>query len=347
MFHRRILLASFAILVLIISFVTTVYFLKAKEKAEPTGKVLGGAGGYIEAKAPEDKSTLNVLLLGYGGAGHQGGHLTDVIQVLHFDFTKKLVAMISLPRDLWVRGDPPLRWASKINALYAKNTDSASEIKSAIKEITGLETDYFVSVDFVGLQRLIGIELKGIEVVVGETLDDPWYPIKGEELNTCGLSATEVASLSNQYSGFELEKQFACRYEHLNYKEGKVKMEGGDVLKYVRSRHGSGAGDFSRSRRQHEVLLAIKDKVFSLQFLEKLPQVFASLNKHVTTDIDLSIAEHFAPAIKLADGFQVQTIVLSTDNVFISGKNSSGQFVLEPKKSWAEVQSFVKKELER
>jgi len=64
----------------------------------------------------KDPSSLNILLLGYGGAGHSGGFLTDVIQIVHFDFEKQKIAFISIPRDLWVQ--LPSGTSNKINKAF-------------------------------------------------------------------------------------------------------------------------------------------------------------------------------------------------------------------------------------
>ena len=66
-------------------------------------------------------------------------------------------------------------------------------------------------------------------------------------------------------------------------------MEGGDALAYVRSRHGSAGGDFSRSKRQQELLLAIRTKLFSLEALENVPRFFKELIAHTDTDLTTDI----------------------------------------------------------
>ena len=200
-----------------------------------------------------------------------------------------------------------------------------------------------------GYKRAIGINLGGIEVNVPKTLEDPWYPIKGEELNPCGYSPEEIADLTTKYSGFELERKFECRYEHLLFEKGLVKMEGGDALKYVRSRHGSSGGDFSRSQRQHAVLKAIKDKVFSLEALDDAPGFFKEVSANTTTDLDLKIVKYLAPAIKSSQDFEIKSLVLSTDNVLSSSKSSNGQFILKPKAGldqWQQVHQFVGSQVE-
>lgn len=303
---------------------------------------------------PENLTSLNVLLLGYGGPGHQGGYLSDVIQIAHLDFEKAILVFISIPRDLWV--DLPNGQQAKINQALTLGNDSSNLImsgskvaKQMAKEVTGLNMNYFIGVDFLGFKRLIGGPLGGITVDVPETLSDQWYPIQGEELNPCGYSAEEIAELTANYSGFELEKHFECRYEHIYFKEGLNEMEGGDALAYVRSRHGSVGGDFSRSQRQRAVLLGMRDKIFSLEVLDDIPKYYELFTEHVITDIDLEILKYFAPALKNINNFEVREVTLSTENVLRSGTSSGGQFVLLPKagdNQWNEVRQFVQTELE-
>ncbi len=297
---------------------------------------------------------LSVLLIGYGGPGHQGGFLADVIQLAVADFKNSTIHLISIPRDLWLT--LPNGKQAKINQILASGkgeadlvTNGAEQMKTVLSHLTGLEINYFVAVDFVGFQRAIGYNLGGITVNVPEALDDPWYPIRGEELNPCGYTPEEIAELTAKYSGFELESKFECRYEHLHYEPGPVEMEGGDALKYVRSRHGSAAGDFSRSQRQHAVLLGVRDRLFELDALSKIPAFFSDVNENINTDIDEKIISKLAPLLKLSQDYHVNKIILSTDNVLTHSKSANGQAILVSKKgldSWQNVQSFIRTEME-
>jgi LCP family protein required for cell wall assembly len=307
----------------------------------------------LDSTAAQDLETVSFLLLGYGGAGHDGGYLTDVIQLVRVHFERRRIDIISIPRDLWL--ELPTGKQAKINAAFTLGEDPNQKIdsggqvaKQMASIVTGLPVNYFVSVDFVGFKRLIGQELNGVEVDVPQTLDDPWYPIKGEELNLCGLSPGEIEEIHEQYSGFELERQFECRYRHVHFDQGLNRMEGGDALAYVRSRHGSGAGDFSRSQRQHALLKALFKKLLSMQALENAPSVFEELSVHLHSDLDLDVVKYLVPAFKNIGEYQINTVVLSTDNVFINSKSSTGQFIVIPKEgvnSWAGVQEYVNQQL--
>src|SRR3989344_197169 len=56
----------------------------------------------VEKKPSVEKSSYNILLLGYAGGTHEGTFLTDTMIVAHVDLKKKSVVLVSLPRDIWV-----------------------------------------------------------------------------------------------------------------------------------------------------------------------------------------------------------------------------------------------------
>lgn len=300
----------------------------------------------------EDKKTLNVLLAGYGGAGHQGGYLSDIIQIAHFNFEKKQISFISIPRDLYLTNKDQRGY--KANALMSTGMSGGGGgieaglelMRTSIGQIIGLPIKYAIGIDFVGFKRVIGYELKSIEVNVNQTLEDAWYPIEGAQLDPCGYSAEEIANLTATYSGFELESKFACRYEHLLYKQGKVVMEGHDALAYVRSRHSS--SDYDRSRRQVEILTAIREKLFKLEALKQIPKFYEAFSKHVTTNLDLESAKYLAPLLAYANEFEVKTINLTPENVLQSSKSSAGAFIVIPKagmNNWSEIQKFIREQI--
>src|SRR4029079_1900658 len=65
----------------------------------------------------EGDSRINILLLGIGGPGHDGANLTDTILLASIDPITNKTALISVPRDFWVK--IPGDGYQKINAAYA------------------------------------------------------------------------------------------------------------------------------------------------------------------------------------------------------------------------------------
>lgn len=311
----------------------------------------------------ETATTINVLLLGYGGAGHQGGFLTDVVILAHLDISNKKLAFIHIPRDTWV--SLPTATGStyaKINAAlpmglrvgnYPKQDLAKDTVikgsyltRHAVKQVTGFDTDLVVAIDF---DRFIGVinALRGIDVQVAQKLDDSWYPVKGLELELCGHTPEEVTNLSNTLSGFALEKQFPCRYERVLVEPGLVHMDGDTVLKYVRSRHSS--SDFDRGRRQMEVLVAVVKKLLSLNALENIDEFYATLSKAVKTDITKEVMVTIAPRISNLPSYTLKSIGLSTANVLVSTTTSTGAAALLPKNgenNFSGVVSFISAQIQ-
>ncbi len=283
------------------------------------------------------KGIYNVLLLGYGGGNHDGTYLTDSIIIVHVDTNTHKANLISIPRDLWVTGN------QKMNAVGVSGFQNVAPV---ITSVTGLPINYYVSINFSDFTKLIN-NLNGITVTVPKTFDDPFYPIDGEENNVCGFTEDQIFQFKNQYSGFELEKQFTCRYEHLHYDGGtSANLDGEAALKFVRSRHGD--SDFGRSERQIAVLQGIANKLISLKSLNKLDQTVSTLFNMVKTDLDLGTIKSLSQVFGDSNLYKVNQIQLTSDNVLQNGTSSGGAFILTPKAgdlNFSEVKSYINSNL--
>ena len=191
------------------------------------------------SRTPQDLASTdgrtNILLLGAGGAGHEGVDLTDTIIFISTELGSSDTLMLSLPRDIWI---PSMR--AKINTAYHYGNERRSGgglvlAKAAVSEILDQPIHYVLLIDFEGFKKAIDL-LGGVEIEVDRAFDDYQYPIPGME---------------------EAESEEA-RYEHLHFEAGKQLMNGERALKYVRSRYAEGeeGTDFARSRRQQRLLLA-------------------------------------------------------------------------------------------
>ncbi len=225
---------------LVVSFLLSYFFLgkiifpqaKEKEVSYAPPKTPVPYFGEIE----REENSKNILLIGYGGAGHDGGFLADSIILLHLNKEAKRVFLISIARDIWIK--LPLDWENlkwaKINEAYAIGIDDlkypnkkpefrgktggGNMVKYAVTQVTGLTVDYFAAVSFDEIVKIIDI-LGGIEVEVPVSFTDEYYPIKGLENETCGKTPEEIETLKQQYSGFELEKQLIKKPEIIHSKD--------------------------------------------------------------------------------------------------------------------------------
>lgn len=250
---------------------------------------------------PEAK-TFNILLTGHGGAGHSGGGLMDAILIVNVNVTDKKAGVISFPRDFWFSGH-------KIN--------SDPSLKDALTGVTGLPISNSIAIDFNSFVKMID-SLGGVTVDVKKAYTDNFYPIRGKENELCGFSNEKIEEVHKLYSGFELEKQFTCRYETISYGVGLHDMTGEEALKYVRSRHGG--SDFERSHHQFEVLKAILQKA-------NIKSVASALD-FVTTDLNIEKIESMLLEIGNPLDYSVSFINLSDQNVLQSSKSAQGAYIL-------------------
>jgi len=317
---------------------------------------------------PDPLGPKNILLLGYGGAGHEGGLLTDTIIVAHIVPRQNQVFLISIPRDIALPlpikkdGEENL----KVNHAYAIGSDNINYknkpdefsgeagggnlAKYALKQITGLDMDYFISVNFDGFKNII-TNLGGVSVYIPYTFDDKFYPVKGLENETCGKSEEDIAALTATLSANLLEREFQCRYETLHFDKGQQLLDAEAALKFVRSRHSEiNGGDFGRSQRQQALLIAIKNKLISYKSITKIIPIVNSIAKNLRTDINFTEAFDLAKDQGDFTDIKIETISLSTDNVLSEAYGVGGQYVLIPRNGenkWEVIHEFIRENLQR
>ncbi len=266
----------------------------------------------------EERDRINVLLLGVGGANHDGGQLADTIIISSVKPSTKQVSLFSIPRDLTV----PLEgygW-KKVNSVtsFAESREPGSggiAASQAIGHLLEAPIDYYVKVDFDGFERIID-EVGGVDVYVDNTLDDYAYPIRGREDDP------------NYYS----------RFEHLHVDKGWQHMDGSLALKFARSRHGVGGegSDFARARRQQKILEAVRQKVLSAETLlnpKKISGIIDSLHDNISTNLKVWEIVKLWSLVKDVQSDQIINKVLdnSPSGLLVDGKGESGAYILSPR----------------
>src|SRR5438477_972110 len=201
---------------------------------------------------------FTVLLLGSeDDSKFQADHvLTQSMILVRVEPTSKRVTMLSIPRDLWV----PLSTggSAKIDAAYSYGGAAAA--------IATVERNFHVRVDeyaWIGLKGLIKLidRLGGIDLFVTNPVLDDFYPNDIDVKNFYG-------------------------YRRVAVLPGAQHLDGSSALQYVRSRHNDINGDFGRSARQQQVLLAIKAKASTLNVAD-LPDIVDTLKGNFKTSMGL------------------------------------------------------------
>jgi len=247
----------------------------------------------------------NILLLGMGGKNHPGGMLTDTMIVLSINYTDKKIGLISVPRDLWV--PIPGFGSAKINEAYAdgeknkKTTGGGGALASrTVENIFGIPIHYYVSADFDGFKKAVDT-LGGVDIYVEKAIYDPLYP---------------AANMIN-YDPFRIDV-------------GQHHMDGALSLKYARSRETT--SDFDRSRRQQQVMNAMKDKIFTLGFAsnpKKITDMLNVLGDHVRTNMQASEMRTFWELIKTLDTENIVNKILDTSpgGLLVASQDARGYYI--------------------
>lgn len=270
----------------------------------------------------EASGRINILLLGLGGENHPGKNLTDTIMIASIDTKSKKVAFFSLPRDLYVN-IAKTDYSTKINQIYqyglTKN-EGVDPLKETVEEITGLEIQYFLIVDFAGFEKVID-DIGGVNIMVERDIYDPRYP-----------------GPNYSYEIFEISK-------------GLHNLDGATALKYARMRHDDPEGDFGRAKRQQQIIQAVKNRVFSVQTLLNpvaLNSLLNTLGNHVKTNVTLPEIESFIALSREIDIQNINTVVADAwkKDSLLKGSHldtASGQAsILIPRVgNWSEIQDLA------
>lgn len=267
----------------------------------------------------EEQGKTNILFLGIGGAGHEGGLLTDTIMLSSLDQENKKVALLSIPRDLSIPVENSSEWTkvNNINAFAEMEEEGSGgiAISQALSDILDTPIDYYVRVDFEGFTKIVD-RLGGVDVYVENAFDDYSYPITGREE----------------------DPDYYSRYEHLHFDAGWQTMNGKTALKYARSRHGNnGEGsDFARAKRQQIIMQAVKDKLLKTENILNptvLAGIISDLNEHISTNLKIwemiRLWSNFKDITK--DDIISKVIDDGVNGLLYATRNSIGSYVLMPK----------------
>lgn len=281
----------------------------------------------------ETDGRTNILVLGIAGGTHAGSDLTDTMIVLSLDVHKSTLAMIAIPRDIWSE-----TLKDRINSAYhygevKKEGGGIVLSRVIVSDVTGLPIHYTLTADFSGFEDVIDLVV-GVNVTVPKAFTDPDFPIAGREEDLCGG-----------------DPQFRCRYESVSFKEGQQEMSGERALMYVRSRHAEGeeGSDFARSRRQQDVMVALKEKLMRPDVYlspAKVRELLGAFDNATETDLRIGELGTIGKIVSRIPDDHIRRISLE-DQLDPAPLWLYGRYALVPKESWEAIHEFVKSQLER
>jgi LCP family protein required for cell wall assembly len=182
--------------------------------------------------------------------------------LLYLDPNAQHAVILSLPRDLYV--DIPGHGQGRINTAYGwgkeDGTGGLALAQQTVSRALGIPIQHVALVDFETFVTVVDA-IGGIDVEVPYDISDPDYPDSGIGFDPFYISA------------------------------GHHHLDGATALKYARTRATYG-GDFDRTARQRQVVIAIREQVTQLDLLPDLiaqsPQLWSALQGAFESDLTLA-----------------------------------------------------------
>ncbi|MHB9026887.1 MAG: LCP family protein [Armatimonadota bacterium] len=226
--------------------------------------LLAEGGDYIVHRSDppfNGRAHINILVLGADVSFEgSGAARTDTIKWVSVDLRKPSVAVMSIPRDTWVK--IPGHREGRINGAYelggkqeAERIDLTEDtITGLLYDLTGhtITFDYYLRIQTGGFIHIVDA-LGGVEVSVEKKMD---YEDPSQEL-----------------------------YIHL--KPGLQRLNGEQAMGYVRFRNDA-EGDYARIRRQDQFLRALVAQLSKPEERGRLPRLLGPIMGMLKTDIKKS-----------------------------------------------------------
>lgn len=179
----------------------------------------------------------------------------DTLILVTFNPKTLNATMLSIPRDSYV---PIACWSNKAENKITHAAGYGNDcMMNTIEQYLGINIDYYAKINFKGLVKLVNA-VGGVDIDVQQTL------------------CTDDSSRGGEI----------CVYP------GYQTLDGEHALVYARNRHALVNGDFGRNEHQQEIVLALTNKIKTInnvaKFMEILDTVSNSLDTNLTTQQMLS-----------------------------------------------------------
>ena len=207
---------------------------------------------------------MNILAIGADTRGDNYTYgLADVIRLVRVDFVSRKLAVLEIPRDLWVE-IPDIadnlngQDHEKLNQAYLYGnpgfgyTEDAAQgpglLARTLSLNFGAQIEHYVAVNMRTFEKIVNA-VDGIDVTLPKTVD--------------GRTAQD-------------------NNKRLLFPEGTHHLDGTRALTLARIRI---EGGFARAENQNRVLCALRNKLTSPQILPKIPELIGSFQGAIQTDL--------------------------------------------------------------
>ncbi len=241
------------------------------------------------ATPPTASSRINILITGIDSSRIRTTALTDTLIVVSVEPTTGDVSIVSVPRDVarFTMSNGEV-YRQKINSLYAIAEKTPAKypdggLPTLMREIgfiLGVPIQYYAAVNLDGFARLV-------DAVGGVTVDNPR-----------AINDPTYGGWTDGRVGFRLSA-------------GVHHLDGPTALAYARSRRGAGDNDFTRARRQQQLLVALRNRLTDPTLLPQLPDIITAGSQVVRTNFPQERLEEMLTVAQGAEGEEgIRRVVL-------------------------------------
>jgi LCP family protein required for cell wall assembly len=253
-------------------------------------EITSGIAAVVKTVLPDWQGTdrINILLLGIDKRDDEpiSGTRSDTMMLASIDPVTKSAALVSIPRDMWVRipgctaREGCTGGQQRINVAHAVGGPELSV--QTVSSQFGVPIQFYARVDFRGFEQLI-------DAVGGVVIDVDW-PVKDDEYPTADYG-----------------------YQRIYFGPGPQLMDGASALEYARSRHGT--SDFARAGRQQKVLVSLRNRALQLNMLSRAPDLVGIVQKSLSTDMSPVQMLALAKLLSQIDRDRIDNLVIDASYV--------------------------------
>lgn len=271
---------------------------------------------------------INILLMGYGGAGHDGAYLTDSMVIMSLLPQTHHTTLISVPRDLWVQNPANSGNYTKLNAVYpvaagdtnTKPISGGDAVAQKVSLVTGLPINYWITINFAGFKDFINA-IGGVDVNVPDAF-------------TAKYPANDDPSINPNW----ITVKFTRGLQH---------MDGQRAIIYARARYvldnNAEGSDFARSQRQQLIMKAALVKIKDWHTWSQFYGAMDTLEHTLYSNLSLADLGEFALKMDLNNAHHIG---ISNQNVLTDTTANDGESILLPKdNNWSLITSYVQQQL--
>lgn len=251
----------------------------------------GGLSGIIATTLGHDEETYKNLPTIYCVLFGKSQALTDTIMVAGYNPKTQEASLLSIPRDTYTGSS--ISNASAYYKINARYQSSPEEAVRAISRITGLDLQYYLTVDTEALVELV------------DAIGGVWFDVP-----------------------INMKYDDASQDLHINLKAGYQKLDGDKAEQVVRFRHNNngttypseyGQEDIGRMKTQRAFLTAVAQQTLKVENILKIGEFLDIAKNNVETNLDFNTIKDYIPYMVAFDTANLKTETLPGESRLANG----------------------------